>query len=183
MVAKIVKIVLKVTWSDSSWRFACGDVFAFFQESLRFRLISAELFPLTTLVLCDGMEIQYKVDHCYCRLLPLFAESHVLYFDISIIDLFWVRKKSSCKGKTKKYSPYLSGVWSPQWSVVVMVGGGWGQSKYFFTMFNLLPYSTFITPSLLIQPFIKLFTMFSFFIIFASIFMLYLVSWINNILL
>ena len=93
----------------SSASFFCFFNFAFFQESLRFRLISAELFPLTTLVLCDGMEIQYKVDHCYCRLLPLFAESHVLYFDISIIDLFWVKKKVRAKERQNNIL-YLSGV-------------------------------------------------------------------------
>ena len=38
--------------------------------------------------------------------------------------------------------------------------GGSGQSKYFFTMFNLPP-SPFITLSLLTQPFIKVFTILS----------------------
>ena len=99
--------------------------FAFFQESLRFRLISAELFPLTTLVLCDGMEIQYKVDHCYCRLLPLLP-SHMFCISINPLLTCFGWKKVRLKEKQNNIvriyqkSDRHSGQW--WWWLVVAEG-------------------------------------------------------------
>ena len=96
-----------------------------------------------------------------------FVDSEVFGISISIIDLFSPASKFRTKGKILKdifvhQQPpeNIRGVFSSsQWS---KVGGWWsGQSKYFFTMFNLQPPSPFITLSLLTQPFIKLFIILS----------------------